>query len=397
MNTQLFLLLLIIPFSLYAQNHTPFDFLEASRAANKVNESLNQINGRYGGQPAKNCSRINGPEGEGILTCSVRDEDFDNSLILKINYTPETLPSELKEKFSPEFNKKTENKKINCVFRFTLTNDNQQMLGRMSEQKAKNDSYGDDFGRTHSLGVGISCLSEDGINSVYTYSTELYSNPDIYTAQREASGNISVKQKFTSENIFSLIKDNINQNKATYWKKGVGFINLSQKDKWGFLQSTGQQKWFHNKINSIRTGSAYDYTNEEGSADSWGAFVMLSVGLQVNRQFGDRCKLNLNADAGGRLANLKQSTINLNAAAKLSYQIFGDGDVYLSAQSEVTRRPGSTVTENTLAVGYETSTGGFIQLGVTQQNGNRTDVPDSVNRYTNKNDYMISAKIGYSY
>ena len=250
-----FVILILLTFfshSVFCQNVTPFDFLEASKAMNKSNMALNKINGTFGGQKEKNCTQILGPQGEGILSCSVRESDFDDSVILKIDYSPSTFPAEIKQQMPLEFIKFTEKKNVSCVFRFNLDNDNQQMLGRIAEQQVKNASYGDDFGKTHGLAIGISCISADGLSSAYTYSTELYSDPDRMSGQREASGNVSMKQKFTSENIFSLIQDNINQNKVTYWKKGIGFINTSEKKKWGFLQSTGQQEGFMTKLIQLK-------------------------------------------------------------------------------------------------------------------------------------------------
>jgi hypothetical protein len=382
----------------FAQETTPFDFLEANRQLMKSNQALSRLNGSYSGNGSNDCVEKVGLTGETYMSCAVKEVDFDDTLILKINYTPSSFPSDLKKMLPPDFTQKIEKKNVSCVFNVDLGNDNQQMLGRKAEQHIKNSAeFGDDFFRTHKLGVGINCVSEDGINSSYVYSTELYSDPDRLSAQRLANGNVGMKQHFTSENIFALIQDNINQNGVSYWKQGLGFINLSQKKKWGLLQSTGQQEWFHERMNAIKRGSAYDYEYEEGSKDKWTPFVALGMGLQMNKKYGDRCKINASAEVGARIAGLKQSTLNLNLNAKASYRITDNGSIYISASDESTVRSGSIVRETTLAVGVESRRGSYLQLSATQQRGNRKDVPDKPNVYTNKNDLWISIKLGYNY
>lgn len=381
----------------FAQEATPFDFLEASKSLMKTSAKLGGINGSYGGYREPDCAEKVTTTGETYMSCSVRETDFDNNLIIKADYTPATFPAQLKAKLPLDFAQKIETKNVSCLFTFSMSNDNQQMLGRRAEQHVKNSTYGDDFARTHGLGVGLSCLSEDGITSSYTYSTELYSNPDRTSAQREASGNVSMNQRFTSENIFALIQDNINQNQVSYWKQGVGFINLSEKKKWGALQSTGQQDWFHERINSIKQGSSYDYNYVEGTKDRWAPFVSLSLGLQMNKKFGDRCSLSASAEVGARVATEKQSTLTAAATAKLSYQVTDSGSIYLSAKDETTVRRAAAVRETTLAAGVETRAGSFAQISAARQSGNRKDVPDRPNIYTGKNDTLISIKLGYRF
>ena len=269
------------------------------------------------------------------------------------------------------------------------------MLGRRAEKQIDNDAYGDDFGRTHGLELALSCSSEDGISQTFSYSTELYSDPDRKSAYMMDSGNVTMKQKFTSENIFTFLQDNINQGKATYWKRGVGFINLSDKKKWNLLQSTGQQEWFHHVVNSISRGSAYEYEYIDGSKDQWGAFVTLAIGLQENRKFGDRCKLSVGADVGFRASTLvKTSTLNASAYAQFSYQVTDSKSIYLRAQSDLIQRSDSRIIENTLTAGIQNKSGSYIEAGVTNQIGNRQDVPDSKNLYTGKNDKQIFLRVG---
>jgi hypothetical protein len=377
-----------------AQQNTPFDMIEASKLALQSDQALKKINGS--GHASK-CETLKSTNGEAVTTCSVDDADYETP-ILKMDYDVGEVPAEIKAQLPDQFVNDTKDKKISCVYRFKISNDNQQMLGRSEKKSIQNNKYGDDFGRTHGMDVGVSCVSNDGISNAFTYSTDLYSDPDRMTAKRLANGNVSMKQKFTSENIFALLQDNINQGKVTYWKRGVGFINLSEKKKWGLMQSTGQQEWYHHVYNNISAGSAYQYENMEGAKDQWGAFVTLAIGLQENRKFGDRCKLKLNADVGARISSLKDtSTLNLNLQGKLSYQVTQNASMYLRAQSETIIRSSSRITENTLAAGIETNAGSYFEGGIMSQSGNRKDVSDKVNFLTGKNDLQVIFKVGYKY
>lgn len=374
---------------------TPFDFIEASRKANEAQRALSKLNSKqyYG----EKCETIHTTNGEAVATCTVRPEDYQVP-ILKIDYAPNEIPAVIQKQLPEKFIQDTQNKKVSCVYRFKMANDNQILLGRGLDKNENRNIYGDDFYRTHGLDVGISCASADGISNAFVYSTELYSDPDRSSARETREGNVSMKQKFTSENIFSVIQDNINQGNVTYWKRGVGFINLSDKKKWGLLQSTGQQEWFHSIANRVSAGTAYDYTYQEATKDQWGTFVTLAIGLQENRKIGDRCQLKLNADIGTRVSTLKDtSTLNLNAEAKLSYQVSDNASVYLRAQSETILRSSSRLTENTIAAGVETRQGSYAELGVMDQRGNRKDVPDRPNFFTGKNDLQVILKVGYKY
>jgi len=382
----------------HAQANTPFDFLEASRKANEADRALQKLNSTFGKlAPAPHCDKVSSVNGETVMSCALKPEDYSTPIV-KIDYDVDKIPTLIKEQLPDTFLKDVFGKKVSCVYRFKMQNDNQQMLGRKAEQGLQNNKYGDDFGRTHGVDVGVSCASADGLSTAFTYSTDLYSNPDRKSAYRMDSGNVHMKQKFTSENIFALVQDNINQGNATYWKRGVGFINLSDKKKWGLLQSTGQQQWFHDVVNSVNRGTAYEYEYVNGEKDKWGGFVTLAIGLQENRKLGDRCQLALSADVGGRLSTLSgTSSFNANAYAKLSYQLTGNGSIYLRAQSAYTYQNGSSVTENTLAAGYERRSGSYVEMGVTAQKGRRSNVPDLPNFYTGKNDLQIFATIGYKF
>ncbi|WP_165803953.1 Ig-like domain-containing protein [Limnohabitans planktonicus] len=391
-----FIIFSILSFNVFAQV-TPFDFIEASKKMNQAERALQNLNSKknYG----EKCETIQTSSGEAVATCAVLPEDY-KKLIVKIEYPADQIPDLMQKQITKKFVQDVKNKKLSCIYRYIQSNDNQVMVGRgLNPDKNENlNIYGDDFYRTHGLAVGISCASEDGISNSFGYSTELYSDPDLSTGRGTTEGNVSMNQKFTSENIFSFIQDNINKGNFTYWKRGVGFINLSDKKKWGLLQSTGQQQWFHNVLNRVSKASSYEYTYEEGSKDTWGAFVTLAIGLQENRKIGDRCQLKLNADVGGRISTLKDtSTFNINAQAKLAYLVTDNLSVYLRAQSEKIERSSSQITENTLAAGVESQAGSYLELGAMGQRGNRKDVPDRPNFFTGKNDLQVILKVGYKY
>ncbi len=373
--------------NIYAQeNITPFEFKDAYRKFSR----LEKLNGKSNGS----CESVKSTSGDEVMSCSIKDSDYQ-APIVKLDFEAGKIPAEITSKLPEKFLDETKGKKVSCLFRMKMENDNQQMIGRRSTDPVLNNKYGDDFGRTHGLDVGLSCASEDGISQAFSYSTELFSKPDLSSAVNTASGIVTMKQRFTSENIFTFLQDNINQGKATYWKRGVGFINLSEKKKWDLLQSTGQQEWFHSIVNQISPGNAYDYKYVEGSRDEWGAFVILAIGLQENRKLGDRCTLSTSADVGVRVSSLKDtSTLNLNATAKFSYQVSDSKSIYLRAQTELTQRSSSRIVENTIAAGLQTNKGSYVEMGVTTQSGNRKDVPDYKNFYTGKNDRLIFVRVG---
>ena len=392
--TYLCSILIVMLASIASAQHTPFDFLEASRIANEVDRSIAKVNGLYGlGQ--KKCETATGVNGESVATCSVLPADYETPII-KADYAVDEIPLLVKENLPKQFVEDTKNKRVSCVYRFSVMNDNQPSFAKKDvKNPIKNNIYGDDFGRTHGLDVGVSCKSADGISNAFIYSTELFSNPDRLSARPLGNGNTSMNQTFVSENIFSLLQDNMHQNKLTYWKRGFGFINTSEKDKWGILQSTGQQRWVHNILDQLTPGTAYQYNNINGQKDDWGAFVTLAIGLQENRKFGDRCTLKINADVGVRVSTLKDtSIISANIEAKLAYQVTHNASVYLRAQSLTTLRSTSLIVENTVATGMETKSGSYIEMGATSQVGNRKDVHDSRNFYTGKNDLQVFLKVG---
>lgn len=393
-----FYFLIFFQINAWAQNNTPFDFLEANRSLRAAGKFTGFVPSQNSPK-VEECHPVQSDEGETVMSCAIEEKDYNDSVILKNEYTAGKIPPQIEASLPAAFRLEAKKKNVSCVFRFKSTNDNINLLGCKDKdriQRAK--KCGDDFGYTHGLSTAISCATEDGISTTFSYSTDLYSSPDLDSMKMDADGTNHLKQKFTSENIFGILQDSINQNKVTYWKRGIGFINLSEKNKWGLMQSTGQQEWFHHVINKISPSEAYDYTYVEGSKDKWGPFVTLSIGLQENRRIGDKCKLSLSADVGGRLSTIKESnTLNLNLNGKFSYELSQNGSIYLRGQSETVVRPSSTVTQQSLAVGYERKSGTFFEAGVTKQKGNRTDVADTPNAYVNKNDLLVYMRVGYGF
>jgi len=390
-NILVFTFVLIQCFSTNAQ--TSFNFAHASQLAQQGTQGLNQLNAIYS-SPFKKCQKIENTSGDSVAECSIKGADYDTPIV-KIDYdSAQALPESLKASLPDKFMQDTENQKLSCVFRFKISNDNLQLPGQKRDPNKQ--PIGDDRGNTHGSEVGVSCLSADGKTSAFTYSTDLYTDPDYKTRRWQENGNVGLKQKFTAENVFSFVQDNINQGKATYWKRGVGFVNLSQKKKWGLLQADGQQQWYHDIMNHMQKGTAYEYQNIEGSMDKWAGFVILSIGLQENRKLGKNCSVHFNADAGVRLATRADSSmINGNAEIKFNYQMTDNYIAYMRAQSEVKVRNSSTVVENTLAAGVQSQQGGFIEAGVMSQTGNRKDVQDLKNVHNpKKNDLMYFMRLG---
>jgi hypothetical protein len=373
----MFLLFLFLPFSTFAQSITPFDFLESQRKLSERNSISTQ-------NPAtKNCVRASDGENS-VLSCAIKDEDY-NAPIVKVDYPPGQVPALITSALPDKFKEDTKDKKVSCMYRFKLLNDN----------IAWHIKNGDDYGNTHALDVGVSCSSEDGRSTAFTYSTQLFTKPDFSTWQNNGDGTHSMKTRFNSENIFQLLQDDINQGHVTYWKRGVGFINITDKKQWGLMQSTGQQEWVHDIMNKMQKGEATQYRYQNGSRDQWGAFVVLAIGLQENRKLGEHCTVSVNGDVGARVSTAKDtSTLNLNLQSKFGYSISENSSIYLRAQSETTVRTSSTIVENTLAAGFEKKNSGFVEVGVTQQLGNRKDVYDGKSVITGKNDTLVFLKVG---
>lgn len=362
----------------------PFSFIEANRLANEASGRLNKLNGFTNSNSSCGQEKVD-LYGNVTMQCEIKESDDSKSPILKLDYEPGKIPSPIRQILPQEFIDDTKNKKVSCLFRFKTLNDN----------TGAGIKHGDDFGRTLQTEVGVSCTTMDGLTSVYTYSTELFSKGDQNSKALQPNGTTKMNQTFTSENIFSYMQDNIQKGKTSYWRAGVGFINLSQKNKWGIFQSTGQQHFVHNILNQISKGSAFDFQDIEGNKDAWGAFVALSVGLQESRRLSDRCKLSYSAEVGARLSTLSgTSQLTAKAEARLDYKLMGNGSVYLKANAQMIRQNTATVTELSAAAGYKTKKGSYGEVGLIKQIGNYTHVPDFKNIATGKNDLLWYFLIG---
>lgn len=385
-----------------------FDFVKASQTVNQLQKFKGVVPGNSSTQ-REQCAPLKGANGESMMSCQVPDEEIDNNVITKTpEFEPGEIPSAIKDILPKEFVRDVQNKKVSCVFNFRMQNDNQQMFGckgrvdGVSGTVQQGEKCGDDWGNTHGIKLGISCSSDDGLSQTFTYTTDLFSDPVMGTMTRDANGIRHMDQKFLSENIFTYIQDNVNQGKMTYWRRGVGFVNITSKKKWGLLQSTGQQEWFHHFRN--RNGdNAIEYNYIDGSTNKWGPFVTLATGLQASKELGSFCKVSSSVEVGTRLSSLKESNLVYGGAnAKFGVTV-GEGQIYARTGYDLTRRPSSTISETTLAVGYERKSGTKIEMGVKSQSGNREDVPDSPNRVAqiyrneNKNDKLIFLEFSYGF
>lgn len=380
-----------------AQADSPFDTAAVARGLKRfesLSSDMTNIN-----MPS-HCKPLNPKDPHSVVACGATPEDYDNSVIAKVDFEPGKIDSRLNEAIPADFREDTKNKKVSCLFRFKIQNDNLEMIGACKAETKKSAHCGDDSGRTHSLGVGVSCTSEDGLSKTFDYNTELFSERQFSNGKFVRNSEGHIKQKFISENIFSFIRDNINQGKATYWKRGVGFINMADQKKGGPLSAANQQEWFHSTVNKVKENTVATYHYEEGSMDKWGAFVTMSVGLQEHASLGNRCRVSVAGESGFRAGTIKDSSYwNASGNAKLSYDVTHSSAIYLRARHEMTDRPGSSFTqESSVATGFErTKTGTFIEFGASKQNGNRTDVYDAPNALTGKNDTLIFMRVGYGF
>lgn len=388
-----FLVLFSFALTAHAQHDSPFDTASVARGLSKVTtlkDDMTKLNA-----PSR-CQPFNKNDPNTMVACSSPDEDVDNSVITKVEFEPGKIDPRLNDVIPEEFRKDTKDKKTACIIRFKMMNDNKEMIGMNQEQGS-----GDDVGRTHSLGLSVSCSSEDGLSKTFSYDSELYTNPEMANGKFVRDSENRVKQKFVSETVFAFVQDNINQGKATYWKRGFGFINKTDKKTFGPLSSANQQEWFHATLNKISgEGSAVTYNYEQGSMNKWGAFVTMSVGLQEHANLGNRCRVSLAAETGFRAGTIKDSSYwNASANAQFSYDITKGNAIYLRGRYDATDRPGSSfVREQSVALGLQRiKSGTYLEVGTMKQQGNRTDVHDIPNVHTGKNDSMIFLRLGYGF
>lgn len=374
-----------------AQVTNPFDEASLTRGLQQVGSvgsNMTNLN-----RPSK-CPAASPANPDAVVGCSATAEDYSKSVIGKIDFAPDKIDPRLNSIVSEDFRKDAKGKKVSCIIIFNMTNDDKQMLG----VKGSAADTGDDAGHTHGLGLSLNCTTEDGISKTFSYDAQLYSQPEFQNGQSVVQPDGRIKQKIISETIFAFLQDNINQGKLTYWKRGVGFINVTDQQKLGPLSPANQQQWFHGMVNKIGgEGSAPVYQNEQGSMNKWAPFVSMSVGLQQHAQLGNRCFVSVAGDTGFRLSPMKDASYwNANANAKISYRVTSGSALYVKGSYDMTNRPGSSVVQqSSAAAGFQLlKSGTFIELGSMKQQGNRKDVLDIPNMYTGKNDPMIFLRIG---
>lgn len=321
--------------------------------------------------------------GKIVTSCKINEKSYANSLILKIDYqNTRVVPALIKQQLPPDFIRQSGQQNISCLYRMKFTNDNIAGIQKLNLKD------GNDYGRTHGVEFGASCFTQDGLNHSFIYSTDLFTErmKDTYWNQHS-----SKDVNFTSENIFTYLQDNIRQGKASYWKRGVGFINLTNKLKWDLAQSTGQQMWFHEIMNSIVSNSARDYIYHEGSKDKWGAFIVLAIGLHEKYLLEKQWFLTYSAEVGVRAATLRGSSqIFSTLSSKLTYMNSSSRFFYLRGQSTMTSYLNSSrIIENTIAIGTESKRGVYMELAVLNQNGRRASLQDI------DDDLLVQVVLGY--
>lgn len=390
-----FCVLFSLAFAAKAQQASPIDMATLTRglsAVNTVNTDMTKLN------VPDRCPSSNNPGATvPVVGCGTQPEDFNNTVVTKIDFEPGKIDPRLKGIISEQFIKDTKDKKTSCLITLELQNDNKELLGFPSDALG---GPGDDMAKTHKLGVNVSCTSEDGLSKTFSYDSTLFSERvkengfNAYTADDKA------RQKFISETVFSVVQDNIKQNKLTYWKRGVGFINVTDKKTMGPLSSANQQEWFHGVVNKVGGDNAITYQYEEGSLNKWAPFVTMSMGLQKHASLGNRCHIGMAAETGFSLGTIEQANYwNATANAKVSYDVTRGSAFYLRGRYDATDRAGSSfVQERSVAFGFNRiKSGTFLEVGVTNQKGNRTDVYDAPNMYTGKNDSMIFMRLGFGF
>ena len=393
----LFILFIFLNQKSFAQKAAVFrstlqDSLEMATFLNHLNPAMKSggLNGEIS-DSKKNC--IPSQAQTALLICPVLSSEVDKSLVVAQSYPVGQFPEILKKQLRPDFFEQFSKKNTFCAFQFKMKNDNQQMIGRRGHSQSANLKLGDDFGDTHQIETQVSCTTEDGISTVFLYSTDLFTKPELSQTTRSDDGTYHLKQTFTTENIFALLQDNKKQNQLMYWKQGVGLINLTDEKRGGFWQATGQQSWFHHLVNRVKTAEANDYQYIEGSQNRWGPFVQAAVGLQGSKSLSQRCQISFSADLGGTVSALTAARhVEASAEARLNFDV-GPGALYFRVQDEAIRRTDSYVNFATVAGGYQTKKGTAVEGGVVHQQGNRRDVPDLTNIETGRNDLYIYMKV----
>jgi hypothetical protein len=190
------------------------------------------------------------------------------------------------------------------------------------------DTDGDDFGYTHGSSLDMAKTFKNGKTIKINGQSHLYTQYDRENWFRQFDdpdndGKRSTPFKFTNEAILKITADNIQQQKLLYWKTGVGWTKLDNKNWRSILTGSGQQFRWHNLLQkTLGPEMASDpiyMVNENKIKQSLNLEAFL--GLQKNFVFaGNSCRLKLTTEVGGQLNSIGSSYFKSEMGAFLFYQ-----------------------------------------------------------------------------
>jgi hypothetical protein len=123
---------------------------------------------------------------------------------------------------------------------------------------------GTDDGYTHGAFLAGGYQFQNGLHLTVAYST------DLFTAPVPGDPSPTRNEKyFTNENVLRFIADNVQQDKAWYWKADLGWRRLGNNVNCNFLDAECEQLWFHGVLNDLKTvSSPVDIAQGRGIQDS---------------------------------------------------------------------------------------------------------------------------------
>ncbi|MCB9091050.1 MAG: hypothetical protein H6621_11595 [Halobacteriovoraceae bacterium] len=173
------------------------------------------------------------------------------------------------------------------------------------------DKDGDDYGETSGLSIQLKKTFKNDMTFTLEGSTQLYTlktGVHNHISRKKKNGKYDIdnvyEQLFTNENIIKLVVDNIQQGNALYYKVGLGWINLDSKHWKSPFLASGQQKRWHNLIDSYNFDYKYDTKKVQN-----GLNVEAFIGLQKNLvNPSSTCRLRVYGEMGGVLNDVDASS-----------------------------------------------------------------------------------------
>lgn len=226
------------------------------------------------------------------------------------------IPQDLKKRL-PEFSEDQKLKKINVTI--GLTNDSGLAIIGIK---------GDDQGFTTGFQYSVAGTYKDTVDIRLSATGNLYT--EVVDGTRKTVDGVKVaEQKFRNETIFEIMASNAREGKLKYWNAAVGLVNITSKEKFGFIDGSSQQRSFHAWLDEmIKKGSNTQFTYlDDGQKDSWGAYFKAMLGLQHEFKVGDSCTVRTYAEAGAQVSNLSSHRyIEALAGAEARYKL-GSGSI----------------------------------------------------------------------